>query len=240
MRRFALFLVLTACYLLPATIFAAGDVDLLWQGESYTPPFYQGRSLWGVQADITFTAIPHIPAANGREADPSTLIYRWKKDGVVLGSLSGVNKRSLVLSDTVLSEPVRVKIDILLEPDTEPITGTAITVTPVTPELLVYEDNPLYGVLYNNAVGNLFILKGAEVTFSAFPLYAGVRGRNDSAEVYTWITGSDTRKGGRVTYRIPDGASGFSEVTLKAVNSRTIAQPGDKSFRVQFENENPF
>ncbi len=37
-----------------------GEVDLIWETESYVPPFYKGKALFSYQNKINFIAIPHI------------------------------------------------------------------------------------------------------------------------------------------------------------------------------------
>lgn len=224
--------VLLILLLLPVTGFAA-SVDLLWQASTYTPPFYEGKALWSNQSTITFTAIPQ------GFTNPSSLIYRWSKDDAILGNSSGVNKRSLTIYDTPLSLPVTVKVELLTAPDTEPVAENTVALKPSYVRLLAYEDNPLYGLMLNNEIGNSFAMKEQEVSFAAIPLYGQVTTRLAPAYTYTWLAnGSDTRTGNKVTYRAPDGASGSSSIVLKANDSRVVVEPGDKTFNLSFDFSN--
>lgn len=218
------------------TLKAAGEVDLLWQGETYAPPFYEGRSLWTNESRITFFAIPNLAGV-----DPSSLIYRWKKDGTVLGSLSGINKRTLTLVDSILSVPVEVRVDIFIKEGTNPIGSATVTLRPALPRLVIIEDNPLYGLMFHKAVGSIFNLSEEEVTFSAMPFFARVGFREAPALTYTWRTNAgDSRTGNIVTYRAPEGSSGSSSVTVKVVNGGVLAQPTEKNFLVQFNSDGVF
>src|SRR3989344_1173365 len=68
-------LLLASCFLfLASTTTHAQSVDLLWQGETYTPPFYKGKSLWSNQSRITFFAM-----TNGL-GNPANLSYKWTKN----------------------------------------------------------------------------------------------------------------------------------------------------------------
>ena len=57
-RRMKKIVFLFAIYSLLFTVVNAQSVDLLWQGETYVPPFYKGKSLWSDQSRITLFAIP--------------------------------------------------------------------------------------------------------------------------------------------------------------------------------------
>nr|MBA3551211.1 hypothetical protein [Patescibacteria group bacterium] len=38
----------------------SGDVEIIWQSKSYTPPFYKGKALYPIQGEITAVAVPHL------------------------------------------------------------------------------------------------------------------------------------------------------------------------------------
>src|SRR3990167_10337236 len=85
---------------LPILHLQAEEVDLLWQGNSYVPPFYEGRTLWSSQSRITFLAIPHGAGIG----NPANLTYKWTKNGTVLGNINGVGKNTLSFIDSILSK----------------------------------------------------------------------------------------------------------------------------------------
>lgn len=212
------------------------SVDLLWQAETYTPPFYEGRALWSSESHITFVAIPHISGT-----DPSSLYYRWSQDGTVLGSSSGINKRSLSFSDSVLSLRTEVRVDIMPGIGKGVLASASVSLKPIVPRVIVLEKHPLYGLMFHRPVGSSFDLVSDEVTFSAIPLFAAVSARTVPALSYTWTTNNgDIRNGNTVTYRVPKNASGSSSIRLRTTNTRVLSQPQEKSFTVQFDNENDF
>ncbi|MBX4198836.1 hypothetical protein KW800_00980 [Candidatus Parcubacteria bacterium] len=217
------------------TLPAPTKVDILWQGETYTPPFYLGRALWGHQTRITLVAV-----VSGN-TNPNALIYKWTQGGTVLGNSSGAGRRTLSWNDSVLSLPTEVRVDVTL-PDGQTDVGSAsVSLIPTTSETLVVEDSPLYGLMLHRAIGESFDLGGQEVSFSALPFFSGVSSRTAPAETYRWLaSGSDDRSGNKVTYRIPDNSSGSSRVTVEARNKSALVQPLDKSFLVQFGKQNSF
>ncbi len=207
-------------------------VDLLWQGETYTPPFYKGRALWSYQSRATVVAIPHV---SGRTT--STLTFRWSKDGTVLGTSSGVGKDSLLVFDTILGLPQNITVDVMTDRNTVVASGN-LTLTPIAPNLRVYENHPLLGFVFEKEVGETFNLKAREVTFSAFPFFFGTNKRLNDSLIYNWSTnGGDAKVGNEVTYRTPDG-EGKSRVEVKAESVTQILQTANEDFLVQFRNEN--
>ncbi len=219
-------------------IIQPGEVDLLWQGKTYTPPFYKGRALWSNQGQIIFFAVPHTSDENGTPLKSSNLIYRWSKDGTVLGNLSGTGKNSIVLTDSVLSLPQTITVEVLSDANT--IVGRkSIRLASITPSVLIYEDSPLYGPLFNREVSEKFILNSQEVSFSAFPLFFSTISQAEPNISYSWSTNSTSEQpGNRITFRAPESGSGSSNISLKIDSVSKLLQSTQRNFLVQFGNTN--
>lgn len=214
-----------------SSVVHAQGVDILWQANTYTPPFYEGRALWSTQSGITLVAIPQ-----GLD-NPSNLNYKWSRNSTVLGSSSGVGKNSLAFLDSILSKPQTITVEIVRETgDGETVLAKGeTTVTPTKPFLLVYENNPLYGFMFHQAISDEYKLPEGEVTFTAFPYFFGAASRLSPDFTYEWRTntgGLETR--GSVTYRAPEDASGSSQVSLRVLNKKSITQDLRKGFLVKF------
>jgi hypothetical protein len=207
-------------------------VDLLWQGEGYVPPFYKNRTLWGYETRLTLVAIPHVTGKT-----PKELIYRWTLNNEVQGSSSGVGKDTFMLFDSILGLPQEITVEIMTDRDTI-VASASITLQSQAPEILIYENNPALGFVFEREIGSSVTLKSKEISFSAFPLYFGVSQRSNSSLIYNWLTNSrDSRIGANVTYRVPDGR-GTSNVSIAAKSVSQVLQTADRSFLVKFDNEN--
>ncbi len=230
MKKILILLFITIYYLLPTTIIAQ-EIDLLWQGDTYTPPFYEGRALWSSQSRITFLAIPH---GLGNQAN---LNYRWTKSGTVLGNSSGVGRSSLSFTDSIVSRPQTIKVDIMSNQG-EVLATASTNIAPITPTLTVYENNPLYGFMFHRETSGTYKFQDKEVTFTAFPFFFDTMDRVSAAMSYQWRTNTgDVQTGNMVTYRTPDNASGSSEIQVHASNVNKILQESSESFLVEFENQ---
>ncbi len=210
-----------------STIIEVGSVDLLWEGEGYTAPFYKGRTLWGKQSGLTFLAIPNVGGTN--------LIYRWTLDGKVQGNSSGVGRNSFFISDSIIGLPRSIKIDIMRDQSTVLATAS-ITLSPITPYVHVYEFNPLYGYLFQKELGSTYQMKAREVTFAAFPYFFSPVTRGNQNLGYSWRTNAgalETKS--MATYRTPEDTAGYSDVTLRVMNNAKLTQSASKGIRVTFD-----
>jgi len=223
--------ILTAYFLLLTPMIAsAQSVDILWQGETYTPPFYQGRALWSKQSGITFVAIPQ---SLGNSAN---LNYKWSKNGTVLGNISGIGKNSLSFVDSILSKPQTIKVEIISNQD-EVLASASTIVTPISPTIAVYENNPLYGFMFHRETAGIHKLPQREVTFTAFPLFFSASNRADNVLKYEWRTNIEgVETGDSVTYRTPDDVAGSSKVQVRISNINSIMQTANQNFLIQFDN----
>ncbi len=225
--KFFLALLLTIYCLLP-TPANAQSVDLLWEGESYTPPFYQGGAPWSKQGYISLVAIP-----NGLGA-PRGLNYKWIKNGTVLGSLSGVGKNTLRILDSVLSKPQEFRVEIVSSDD-DVLARAAFTIRPRNPELMVYENNPLYGILFHRALSGEYSLTGGEATLSAFPYFFPAESKDAPSLEYVWRSNArEDGRGSSITYRRPEGVSGSTAVSVRVSDSEVLLMPVTSGFLIQF------
>ncbi len=230
--RKACVLLITFLLVSPLWHAQAQVVDILWQGDTYTPPFYKGRSLWSNQSRINLVAIPQ------GLGNPANLNYKWTKNGSVLGNASGLGRNVLSFSDNILSKPQIIKVDIISGEDTI-LASTSVTVAPVSPMLAVYENNPLYGFMFHRETsGGIHKIQGGEITFAAFPLFFDTLNRAENTVGYEWRTNvGDRETQNSVTYRVPENTTGSSEVQVRASSKDKITQNASGSFLVQFGNQ---
>lgn len=230
------FFLFTIYYLLSTSSAFAQSVDLLWQGNTYTPPFYKGKTLWSNQSMITLWALPQ------GLGDPAKLNYKWTKGGTVLGGPKGVNgvgKNRLSFTDSVLGRPQTIKVDIVSTPaadgSEEVLASASVYVEPIPPTLVIYENNPLYGFMFHKEAVGTFNLQEKEVTFTAFPFFFSTSNRINADLSYKWNSNSgeaETRNS--VTYRSPDNGSGTSQIQASISNRDKILQSASRNFLIQF------
>lgn len=224
-------LFLTILFLSPIFFIHAQEVDLLWQGDTYTSPFYKGRALWSNQSGITFLAIPH------NLGNSANLTYKWTKNGIVLGNISGMGKNTLTFTNSIISRPQTIKVEILSN-NNAVLSSASVTVIPISPTLVVYENNPLYGFMFHREINGVHRLQEQEITYTAFPFFYSVFNHSDNSINYEWRTNTgETENTNSVTYRIPDNTSGTSQIQVRANSVNKILQNNNKSFLIEFGNQ---
>jgi len=171
-------------------VIVPADVDILWETNTYTPPFYKGKSLPVSEGNITFTAMPSFIDSRGRKIDPEILMYTWQKDGTVLVDQSGVGKKNITIVG-----PLSFSDDIIsLEVSTLEMSIKAKeTVFIVTrePKIIFYEKHPLRGVLYERAIINEFFLLDDEFTLRAEPFFTHIDGIQKGNTEFSWSVGEE-------------------------------------------------
>lgn len=192
------------------------QIDLLVESDSYTPPFYLGRALPGAGTDLIVQALPRFVDTNGSLIQSADLVYTWKEGGQVLGSISGAGKSNVVIPVQHMYATVTITVDVRSRDGT--LAGEAsVSIPPVQPFVLLYEDHPRFGILYNAPLASATAISDAEMTFSAAPFFAQAANPNDPALSYAW-----TVNGTAITPSTNDA----SEVTLNAQNSAGQAEVG--------------
>jgi hypothetical protein len=213
-----------------------GDIDILWEGNTYAPPFYKGRTLWTNQSTITILAIPHVQRG-GRTLAPSALIYKWTKNDSLLNTLSGVGKNSISFTDSILSLPQTIKVEVFVDKNTL-VASKSINLSPVLPQVAIYENNPLYGLMLHNKIESSFGFKEKEATFSAIPLFFSVSSRNSPLLTFGWTTNglASGQSKHEATFRAPENGGGSAQIGVNVKHTSKVIQTGEKVFEVQFGN----
>lgn len=144
--------------------FRAADVTLIWKSDASIPPFYRGKALESYGGSFQVTAIPEFFSAAGKRMDPKTLVYTWRKNGVVDSVQSGYGKDSFSGSQSSFvrgGDEISVSVS---NTDGGLSASRSVTVSPVVPEIIFYEESPLYGPDFEHALQESLTLIDEEVT----------------------------------------------------------------------------
>ncbi len=164
---------------------APATLDLLWEADSYTPPFYKGRALPAAGGVVRIAAIPHFIRANGSTIPPSDIVFSWKRDGQFLESISGRGKASAVLEGPTLFGAVAITVD-AVSADGTLEAQTIVRLADTRSRIEFYENHPLFGILFGQAIGTSAFIPDSEMTFTAIPYFAPANSASDQALEYDW------------------------------------------------------
>ncbi len=216
------------------------QVTLLWEADTYTPPFYQGRSLYTSGSTIRAEAAANFVNSVGKQYLPSDLLYTWSKNGTVIGSSSGVNRATLVtdgpkfFGNYILSVVVR-------SPDGLQIARSSARIETIDPLILLYESDPLIGIKYHAAIGsNQSFARSALFEVQAVPYFMDTESPNRSFLNYAWSVNNTNVLGvadspSTLVVQLSAEESIATRIQVIVDHAQYLLQTGRGSFNVTFE-----
>ena len=160
------------------------QLDILYDAPSYVPPFYRGRALPGGGGSLRVEALARF-TKNGALIPSSSITYTWSRNGIVLGSISGLGKSKVIIDSPAMYGTDTISVRASAEDDT--LSAEArVAIPSAVPVLALYEDHPLSGIQYFSALPPE-ISSGSEVTVAAVPYFATVSSLRDASLQFSWL-----------------------------------------------------
>lgn len=214
--------------------FSPASVDLVWEANSYVPPFYRGKALHSRQGNLKIVAMPEF-VKNNKRTDPKNLVYKWSDATKVYQNQSGYGKNILILNGSLLGKSESVTVTVT-DPSNNITAQGAISIVPVDPEIVFYENNPYYGHIFDTAINGVYNLETEEVQIIAAPFYF----TKDKNLEYTWrLNGQSVPNlAGSLTavFRRPEEETvGQSNVSLQIVNPDKVLQEAEEDLSINFK-----
>lgn len=208
-----------------------GSVDIIWESSGYTPPFFKGKLPFAYQNTVRFIAIPHIGRDGVSEMDPKTLVYSWKLGGKYIDGGQGYGKQSVEVQSGDIPKPLDVSVEVYNREQTVNTVGY-ITLEPAEPNLSFYEEDALYGVLFNKSLSGRVQMKNSEMKILAVP-YGFAEGNT-----YNWSINNaeqtDLLQNRSIVVRTKGDTDGSSSIDLDVRNIENILQGVRNGFTVYF------
>ncbi len=214
-------------------------LDLVWQTKGYTPPFYKGKALYTYQSLVEVIAMPSFVLSSGAQIDPKTLVYKWSRNGSVLGDSSGYGKNTLSTSGGVLAKELEVEVEVST-PDGSMRAKKSISLQGMRPEAFFYENHPLYGIMYNKAIPPQFNLNKKEIALTTSPYFFDIGRKDDPILSYEWSMNgkkiANQTNPSSLVLRRPEGSKGGEAVVgLSIQKTGKSLQFKNLSTRIGFE-----
>lgn len=126
--------------------------DVLWEADTYTPPFYRGKALPTHRSKVKATVV----SSAGKNVSVSPINFKWTVNRT-LGLGSGVHKQSVSIETgwPKSSLPLKVTGQAVENPDLK--IGGQISLPSNSPVVRFYEVTPLQGVRYAKELSNGFV-----------------------------------------------------------------------------------
>lgn len=212
-------------------------VDLVWETDTYTPPFFEGKALQSSGSKIRLTAFATIYNANLNLYTPSELIYTWRQNNKKITELSGRGRQSVTISNDNVVGPLNVTVDVT-SPDDVGYGGRAsLNLEVIQPKIVFYEDHPLMGIRYETALPVTTKLSGEEVQIVAEPYYFTADRRNADDLEYSWlINGAQSRglsnTGSAIVLKGASNANAAANIDVRIRNKTLYMQSARQAISV--------
>lgn len=199
------------------------ELDLLWQGvDSYTPPFYKGKSFVSPEGLIKVVAMPNAGGGSSQK-----ITYQWKSDDTTVVGASGYGKNSYVFPNNQFNETENISV-IASSVGNTYNAQKRITIPTVSPRIIFYKKSPTEGVLYNMALGNESTMSESEeeMAIVAEPYFLSLKG-NENSFAYSWkINGEDVKTPSNKTQLTvrPESRGGYATIEIIIENTRALLQ----------------
>ncbi len=200
------------------------EVDILWEAQTYTPPFYKGRALPSYQSKIKLVAVPNMMQA-GTKISPNTMVYKWKKDGEIMNQVSGFGKSIIYLEDPVPLDGTQIDVEASSLDGTIKATKR-IYLTQIAPKVLIYEVSPLKGTQLQSAINSIFNLTKQEIKFAAVPYFYSSLSPKASTK-YTWFLNGSALSGQtkpEISFSTQEGQEGTAQISVEARHTDRVFQ----------------
>lgn len=218
------------------------EVSILWEADSYTPPFYRGRALPSPGTPLNVEAVVRFVRRDGTVVPPEDIVYTWSVNGRVQGQHSGRGKSRVRLAGPELLGDRTILLEAVSADSA--FSGVAYAFVPVRdPYPVLYHDHPLTGITYHQALSSEDTLSDSEVTVAAVPYYADAAVARDNALQYEWTVNNvpidaDPIDPNRLILSIGEADQGLAEVALSLVHTRHVLQFADRVWHLELSSLN--
>lgn len=222
-------------------VIAPASVDIIIEAENYTPPFYKGKSVPSDDVVLNVVAIPNF-VENGIKLDSKNVIFTWEIGNWVQADLSGLGKDSIRINSKEI--PGFADIVVIAESLTSSLTARKrIEIEEFGTELIVYENNPLQGIIYNKALNDMFNFERSDLSVSAIPYFFNINKKDDRSIKYYWLENGDPILDSLIsnTLNIKNkrlDEDSFSNISVSAKNLDNLSQSSFNKFSLSIPGKN--
>lgn len=213
-------------------------VELFWEGDGVVPPEYKGARTHSYGGTLKFTAFPRFRDSRGVLISSQNLIFSWKQNGRAVGTYGGLGKDSFVITDQSFTRDGNT-VEVEVRTPDNSISGSAeVTVEPTSPFVILYQESPLAGTLYNQGFLSGLNINSTEATIRAEVYGISAQRSTDSTVSIAWALNgtpiSTPKEKNLLTLRIDSEKQGRVNLSLSANHTNLLFQGVQKTFGVQF------
>ncbi len=219
-------------------VFTPTRINLLWEANTSVPPFYRGKALYSAGSTIKVVAFPQVVVGKSTVTS-NNLSFRWSLNDTPDTQQSGTGHNTYTFQGSQLRESEQVSVDVYFG---SARVGTAsITIPAIDPEVLIYDKDPLRGVLWDQAFPSSVSLAGQEITVQAAPYYFANESLASGATSYAWTLNDSPTSGpdsaqGILTLRQQGSGAGEADLSVEVQNTtpKQFVQDAQRALRILF------
>ena len=219
-------------------VFTPSSVNMIWEADTSVPPLYKGKALYSGGSNLKVVAFPSI-VSGGKSVSPSSLSYQWTVNDTPAPQQSGLGRNTLSFTGDQLQPQEDVAVTVYSGPTQ---VGFGEVIIPAsTPQILIYDKDPLRGMLLDTALPSALSLSAKEFTIQAVPYYFANSSLQSGATTYAWAlnnsdtTGPNAAKG-MLTLRQTGSGTGSAVigVTIQNSDSDKLVQAAQTAIQIVF------
>lgn len=215
---------------------SSSELDLIWEAtNSYTPPFYKGKTLFAREGEVRVVAIPGIYVGGGK-INPNTLSYSWTKDNNRQLKDSGFGKNYFVYNNSFLHDFNSIEVSVS-DINKEVEVAGRINIVPVTPKLSFYKRD-LGGIDLSKAINNDYFVDKDGININVVPYYFSPKNLASQNLEIDWLVNGRSARGNPIKEILnvapEEGTSGTATIKVIINNVTTLFQELERSIRINF------
>lgn len=207
------------------------SIDMLWEAyDTYTPPFYRGKTLAPSEGKIKIVAFPSTKNLTG-------FSYKWQLDGKNNTLSSGYGKNYFVYKNSFLEDKNEVSVTV------SDIFGNnigkgAITVIPGSPKIVFYQKDQGLGTLWEKALTSGFFINPEGTTLVAEPYFFYPKNFGLPGISFNWLINGEkvavpTIKN-QLSIKQASNKPGTAAIKVIINNNNTLFESVEKQLNVGF------
>lgn len=201
-------------------VFTPSTVNLIWEADTSVPPLYRGHALYSAGSPVKVVAFPTV-VVGGKKVAAQSLSYQWQVNDTPAPASSGTGRYTLSFTGSQLNDSENVSVDVYF--GTLKVAHGEVTIPASNPGLIIYDKDPLRGVVWEQAVPPTIALNAPEITLVAQPYFFANSAVRAGTLTYNWalndspVSGPDTARG-MLTLRQTGQGQGNATLSVGAQN----------------------
>lgn len=204
-----------------------GEVDLLWEADTYTPPGYMGKALPTPESWVKIWARPSLTNRSGSIIPTTNLVYKWYQNGNLLSNQSGANKDVLRIQLGNTFDKNEIKVLVSGSDGTEALGALDFKIA--TPKIIFYPLNSEGMIDYSQALLDQITFPTTNPKIAAVPFYISTQ---EGETKITWSVDGKEAGSGDIIELAGRGSEEEMRVVATVENTSSVFQKALKSIKV--------